>query len=374
MKIVHTEASCGWGGQEIRILEEARGLAARGHDVQLLCPPEARIFAEAPRFGVRATALPIARKKPAGVLALRRWLARHRPDVINTHSSTDSWLAALACTLLRDAPPLVRTRHISTAVPNNATTRWLYTRATRHIVTTGESLRLQLIAQNGYRPEAITSVPTGIDPERHAPGDRAQARTALAAHGLPATGPLLAIVATLRSWKGHVYLLEALAGLPDVRLAVVGDGPHRPTIEQKLAELGLAGRVVFAGQQNDVTPWLRAADVFVLPSYANEGVPQAVLQAMMTALPVVSTTVGAIAEAVAVGETGLLVPPRDAQALRTALATLLAEPARAEAMGRAGRERAVARFSREAMLDRMEAIFSDAAAGGPSRGDGRNAR
>jgi glycosyltransferase involved in cell wall biosynthesis len=357
MRIVHTEASCGWGGQEIRILEEARGLIARGHEVHLLCPREARIFAEAARFGVPATALPIGRKKPSGVLALRRWLLDKRPDVINTHSSTDAWLVALACSLIADAPPIVRTRHISAPVPNNFTTRWLYARASRHIATTGESLRRQLIEQNGFPADKISSVPTGIDPERYAPGDKATARAMLTSQGVPATGPLLAIVATLRSWKGHVYLLEALAGLPEVHLAIVGDGPYRSSIEHKLAELGLAGRVTFAGQQQDVTPWLQAADIFVLPSYANEGVPQAVLQAMMSGLPVVSTTVGAIAEAVDDGVTGRLVGPRDASALRQALLGLLANPEQALLMGRAGRERAVARFSREAMLDRMEAIF-----------------
>jgi glycosyltransferase involved in cell wall biosynthesis len=361
MHIVHSESSCGWGGQEIRILEEARGLAARGHDVHLLCPPEARIFEEAPRFGVAATPLPIARKKSAGVVAIRRWLTRHVPDVINTHSSTDSWLTALACATVRDAAPIVRTRHISAPVPNNSMTRWLYARATQHIVTTGEALRLELIRRNGFSAGRITSVPTGMDPERYVPGDRVLARAALAAFGLSGAEPLLAIVATLRSWKGHVYLLEALAGLPGVGLAVVGDGPYRLTIEQKLAELGLADRVVFAGQQQDVTPWLHATDVFVLPSYANEGVPQAILQAMMSGLPVVSTTVGAIAEAVDDGVTGRLVPPRDSVALRAALAGLLAAPEAAAAMGRAGRERAVARFSRETMLDRMESIFASVA-------------
>lgn len=363
MKIVHTEASCGWGGQEIRILEEARGLAGRGHIVHLLCPPEARIFDEAPRFGVSVSPLPIGRKKLAGVVALRRWLADNTPDVINTHSSTDSWLAALACTMLSKAPPIVRTRHISAPVPDNAATRWLYTRATKHIVTTGESLRRQLIEQNGYPAANITSTPTGIDPERYAPlpDDREIAREDLAAFGLSGTDPLLVIVATLRSWKGHLYLLEALAGLPGVRLAVVGDGPYRPTIEQKLGQLGLTDRVVFAGQQHDVVPWLRAADLFVLPSYANEGVPQAVLQAMMSGLPVVSTTVGAITEAVADGVTGRIVSPRDSSALRTALAGLLAAPETAAAMGRAGRERAIALFSRDAMLDRMESIFASAA-------------
>lgn len=359
MNIVHTEASCGWGGQEIRILEEARGLAARGHHVSLLCPSESRIFEEAARFGVQAHAQPIARKTASGVAALRQWLARHRPDLVNTHSSTDAWLAALACLALNKAPPVVRTRHISAPVPNNAATRWLYARATRHIVTTGESLRRQLIESNHFRPETITSVPTGIDPERYHPGERTQARMALSAPGLNVHGPLIVIVATLRSWKGHVYLLEAIAGLPAVTLAIVGDGPYRPTIEKKAAELALGERVFFAGHQNDVAPWLRASDLFVLPSYANEGVPQAVLQAMMSGLPVISTTVGAITEAVIDGRTGIIAPPRDANALRNAITGLLADPPRAAALGAAAREHALAHYSRDSMLDRMESIFSN---------------
>ena len=111
MRIVHTEASCGWGGQEIRILEEARGLIARGHEVSVLCAPQARILEEAPRFGVPITALPIGRKRLSGLLALRRWLLANHPDVVNTHSSTDSWLTGLACATLAKPPAIVRTRH-----------------------------------------------------------------------------------------------------------------------------------------------------------------------------------------------------------------------------------------------------------------------
>lgn len=360
MKIVHTEASCGWGGQEIRILEEAKGLAARGHDVHLLCPPEARIFTEAPRFGVNVTPLPIGRKKLKGVLAMRRWLKEHRPDIINCHSSTDSWLSALACASLGNAAPIVRTRHISAPVHNNASTRWLYTKATAHIVTTGESLRATLIEKNAFPPALLTSVPTGIDPERYRPGNQAEARIQLAGYGISPNETLLVIVATLRSWKGHLYLLEALKDLTNTRLAIVGDGPYRPSIEARVHELDLGERVVFAGQQQDVTPWLRAADIFVLPSYANEGVPQAVLQAMMSGRPVVSTTVGAITEAVRDGVTGLIVPPRNPQALGKALSQLIQAPELAETMGQAGRQRALDLFSREAMLDRMESIFKAA--------------
>src|SRR3954465_7953065 len=94
MNIVHTESSLGWGGQELRILAEAQGLARRGHDLTLLCASEARIYAEAPAWGLRTIALPIAKKRLAGFRALRRWLAENRCDVLSTHSSTDSWLAA----------------------------------------------------------------------------------------------------------------------------------------------------------------------------------------------------------------------------------------------------------------------------------------
>lgn len=357
LRIVHTEASLGWGGQEIRILTEAAGMAARGHDVRLLCPPEARIFAEAGVRGVAVTALPIGRKNARGLLALRRWLATNACHVINTHSSTDSWLAALACASLHGAPPLVRTRHISAPVPDNAATRWLYTRATARIVTTGELLRQTLVRDNGFDAERIVSIPTGVDTTRFEPGERAAARVAL---GLPA-GPLVGIVATLRSWKGHRYLLEAVAllGRSDLRLVIVGDGPQRSALEAQTASLGLGAQVTFAGNQDNVLPWLQALDVFVLPSYANEGVPQAIVQAMLCALPVVTTGVGSIGEAVQDGTTGLMVAPQEPKPLAAALARLLDDAALRARLGGAARLAALARFSMESMLDRMEAVFQE---------------
>jgi glycosyltransferase involved in cell wall biosynthesis len=356
MKIVHTEASCGWGGQEIRIIEEARGMIARGHEVVVLCPPQARIFTEAPRRGVPVVALPIGRKNLRGLLALRRWLRDHSADVVNTHSSTDTWLAALACATLRNPPPLVRTRHISAAVPDNAASRWLYASAVRHVVTTGEALRRQLIERVGVPAERVTSVPTGIDTARFHPGDKQEARRAL---GLDPQARYIGIVATLRSWKGHLYLLEAFAVLdaPNWQLLVVGTGPMRANIETKIAELGLDGRVHLVGQQDNPEDWLRALDIFCLPSYANEGVPQAVLQAMLTALPIVTTPVGAILEAVQEGKSALVVPPKDAAALSTAIGRLIADPALAEQLGTTACRIAGADFSHERMVDKMTGVF-----------------
>ena len=356
MHIVHTESSCGWGGQEIRVLEEAAGMLGRGHRVTLLCPREAPIYAEAAKRGVTAAALSIGRKGLPGIGAMRAWLSRNRCDVLNSHSSTDSWLAALALLGLRPRPALVRTRHISAAIPDNIASRWLYQSATRQIVTTGERLREQLIRDNRFRPESIVSVPTGIDLDRFVPGDRAQAKVRLR---LDPAQACIGIVATMRSWKGHRYLVDAFAGLkPDsARLLMVGDGPGRDNLREQVARLGLEERVLMPGNQAEVTPWLQAMDVFVLPSYANEGVPQALMQAMAVGVPVISTPVGSIEELVQHEATGLMVPPQDADALRAAIERLLNEPALGQRLAQAARARVHSRYSRERMLDSMEAIF-----------------
>ena len=356
LSIVHTEASLGWGGQEIRILSEAQGMIGRGHEVRLLCPPEARIYAEAPGYGVPATALPIGRKRPLGVKVLYEWLKGNHCNVVATHSSTDAWLAALALLAMGRPIPTVRTRHISAPVPRNAPTRWLYTRATARIVTTGEALKKELVERNGFPAQRIDSVPTGIDTARFRPGDRNAARAKL---NLPLVRKLVGIVATLRSWKGHRFLIEALP--PDARLVIVGDGPQRAALEELAATLQLGQRVLFAGNQSDVVPWLQALDVFALPSYANEGVPQALIQAMLVGLPCVTTSVGGIPELAIHEQTALVVPAQDANALRGALQRLLADEPLSKKLGEAARAHAAANFSYQSMLDRMEEIYRQVA-------------
>ena len=361
MKILHTESSQGWGGQEIRILAEAEGMRARGHELFVGAPAAHRIFREAQARGLAVADLPLARKRPAGVTALRRWIRAHRPDVINTHSSIDSWLVSLACATLARPPAIVRTRHVSVPVARTLGNRWLYGAAAAHVVTTGEMLREQLVRDNGLAPERVTSVPTGIRPEVFAPGDRAAARRET---GLPEAGLLVGIVATLRSWKGHRYLIDAFARLArrDATLVIVGDGPQRAALERQAAEAGLASRVLFAGDRREVAPWFRALDVFALPSYANEGVPQALVQAMMTGLACVTTAAGAIPEIARDGETALVVPAEDADALARALARLADDAALRERLGAAARAWCVAHHSYDAMLARMESIFARACA------------
>lgn len=359
LSILHTESSIGWGGQEIRILTEMAGFMRRGHHVHLLTPQAAEIFPAARARGIPVSALPMVKKTVPALMAMRRWLARHGGefDIINTHSSTDSWMAALACASLRAAPPIVRTRHVSTAVNRGAGTRWLYQRATAHIVTTGGALKEQLARDNGFDAARMTSVRTGIDLDYYRPLDRARCRALLGV----ADRPTLGILATLRDWKGHDVLLDSWIWLrerfPDWQLLVIGDGPRRQHLENRVAEMGLTGSVRFVGNRDDVPDWLGCLDLFTLPSWGDEGVPQGVMQAMAGGLPVVSTPVGAIREAVVADVTGLLVPPRDADALAAALARLMGDAGLRAQMGNAGLEYARTQFGVDAMLDKMEAVF-----------------
>lgn len=384
LHIVHTESSCGWGGQELRILAEARGMIRRGHRVTLIAPVAARIFAEASRFRVPVTALPIEKKRLGGVGALRDWLMAHPADVVNTHSSTDSWLAALAWASLRKPPPIVRTRHISAPVPDNIASRWLYRSASRFVITTGESLREQLIARLQLDPSRVLSIPTGIDTQAFRPPTARERVVARHTIGAGEDALVVGIVATLRSWKGHRYLIEGFAQAlrlqqangeaqqRAMRLVIVGDGPQREALEALVDQLDIRAAVRFGGNQPNVIPWLHAMDLFALPSYANEGVPQAILQAMACGVPVITTDTGAIGE-VAYGavheggddDTACIVGKEDAPGLRDAIVALKDDALRRERMARNALAVVRERHGIEGMLDRMEMVFRQAAGRGP---------
>src|SRR5262249_5754000 len=284
------------------------------------------------------------------------WFRANPCDVACTHSSTDSWLVALARFGRRRPPRVVRMRHISAPVPRGALSRWLYMRAAERVITTGEALRRTLIEENGFDAARIESVPTGIDAGRFRSGEK---RASRARFGLPADKLLVGIVATLRSWKGHLHLIEAMTQLPEwVELVIVGDGPMRGVLEEKIASLGLRGRVRMQGEQADVLPWLRALDIFALPSYANEGVPQALVQAMLVELPCVTTAIGGIPELAEHDRTALLVPPKDPDALAGAIARLAGNEGLRRELGEGARKHCVEGYSYTRMIERMEAIYA----------------
>jgi len=169
-------------------------------------------------------------------------------------------------------------------------------------------------------------------------------------------------VSRLDEAKGIRYFLQAVPEVlirnSEVSFLIVGAGSQRRELERLARDLDIESRVIFAGYRPDVVKMLAIMDVFVLPSLY-EGFPNAVLEAMAIAKPVVATRVGGTPEAVEDGVTGLLVPPRDPKALAEAIIALLQDRERAEAMGQAGRERVERYFSAERMVQETEALYEE---------------
>jgi glycosyltransferase involved in cell wall biosynthesis len=265
---------------------------------------------------------------------------------------------------------LVRSRHISVRVKPSPRHRFLYGQAD-YVITTGESVRQELAGSGLVPLERSMSIPTGVDLERFHPdsADRSKARRALGVH---AEGPVVGVVAYLRQDKGHAVLLEAfpqiLESYPECSLVVVGDGPERLNLESLAKRLGIERSVRFVGLREDIPILLPGFDIFCQPSLRNEGVPQSVLQAGAAGLPVVSTEVGGIPEAVVHGETGFLVAPGDAGALADRLSALLAGRELRREMGEAARRHVSGAFSVQRMLDRTEQAYAAALRIAASRG------
>jgi glycosyltransferase involved in cell wall biosynthesis len=357
-RVLHTEESDGWGGQEIRILAEMTGMKARGYDVLLATPGHTTIFKRASEAGIETFDVPMDRRSfMRGTMALAGIIRKRGVDIVNTHSSRDSWMGGVAGRLA--GVKVLRTRHISSEIRKNPLSRLVYGPLCDGIMTTGEFIRGQLVRELGMDARKVYSVPTGIDVGRFADADGEGVRAGL---GIAPGVPVLGTAAALRSWKGHLYTInamtEVLKSFPDARLVLAGEGPFRGKVEQTISELGLSGIVILTGHREDVPEVINAFDVCILASYASEGIPQFVLQAMASGKPVIGSRVGGIPEVVADGVNGLLIQPRDSDAIAKAVRRLLDDRVAMKEMGERGRKAAVEAHTTDIMLDRIEAVYS----------------
>jgi glycosyltransferase involved in cell wall biosynthesis len=357
-RIVHSEASLGWGGQEHRVLAELTGFRRRGHHVALLAPVESQVFQRATAAGIPCAPLRIGRLRfPFEVVRLARWLRRERADIVNPHSSADGWLVGVAGRLAR-VPLMIRSRHIDVTYPNAWLSRHAFTTLADHVLTTSDKITAHFQEVFHLPPARITTVPTGIDLEQFSPaGQRAE----LPLPPGPADAPVIGMVSVLRSWKGHPTFLEAARRLRDegfaARFVIVGEGPMQPVITRQIAELGLAESVRLAGHREDVPAVLRALNALVIASTKHEGVPQIGLQALACRTPVVGSDAGGTPEIIRAGETGRNFPAGDAAALAAALRAACTETAATQTMTERGRQRVERQHSLDHMLDRLEEIY-----------------
>lgn len=229
----------------------------------------------------------------------------------------------------------------------------------RSFVAVSEATRGAAIAQLALDPDRVRVVHRGRTPPTGAPREEVRARL-----GLATTARVVLNVSRLTPHKGHADLLRALGPVverhPSTRLLVAGDGPAREALARLTRELGLAGSVELLGTRNDVQALLAAADVFAFPSH-REGLPGALIEAMLAGLPIVASNIAVHREAL--GDTGLLHPVGCASSLALQLERALSDGELARRLGAAARARADGLFDIDRVADRYERYLEQALEG-----------
>jgi glycosyltransferase involved in cell wall biosynthesis len=357
MRILHTESSNGWGGQEMRILRESEGMRKRGHEVLFAVVKGGKLVAKAKEAGFTAYEIDFFRPKSAlAILQLTRILKKHQIELVNTHSSLDAWLGGIAARCA--GKKVVRTRHLSTPIRKGLNSKLLYNRLADYVVTTSSRIISPIVNQSKISPEKCRLVATGVEPEKLCP-DPKEVANFRASLGVTEEDCLIGTACIVRSWKGIEDMIKAAHLLRDIKQlkwVVIGDG-YVERFKELVHEYALGDRFFFTGHLDDPSVALGALDIFTLLSTANEGISQASLQAAYLRKPLITTTVGGLPEICRHKETGLLVPPSCPKEVAAAVLALYDEPEDRILFGEKARQCVENKFTMRHTLDQMENVY-----------------
>lgn len=356
LTVLHTESSTGWGGQESRSLRESEELTRRGHRAIILCQPGSGLAKRAGKSGIPTAVVRMrANVDPVAINFVRGLVRKENVDIINTHSSHDSWIATMGAWFSGRKPVIIRTRHLAIGIKKSLT----YTLLPDKIVTVSEYVR-SLFIEKGIKPDKVITIPSGIDIRKFDPAK--SGNTFREEIGVNSSVPLIVMVAILRVRKGHYYFVHAakkvVEEFPDARFLIVGDGPQRTNIEHYIKELGLKDNVLMLGLREDIPRILASADLYVIPSLS-EGMGQSTMEAMAMGVPVIASDVGGLPELVINDQTGILVPPKNIPALAKAIIGLLSDKGRSERLAAQAKQSVVRCYSIERTVEKTLNLYSE---------------
>lgn len=362
------------GGVPEHVVALLSGLSQKNYQITLVCREVSeRYRAKLESLGVRIVLLDLRRliSPIADIRAawkLYRLLRQERCDVLHMHMSKAALLGGVVGWLAR-VPVRVNTAHNlgCIALPQRALRAlfWMYDKflftSMHAVITVSTRIREAIIQLKVLPAEKAHAIPNGIDVLPFAQGvtARSDTRSALA---LKDGEVAIGTVARLVWFKGLDALIESMPEVlrahPQTRFFIVGDGPLKAQLIERAVQLGVAERLVFLGERNDIPSLLAAFDIFVLPS-VSEGMPITILEAMAAGKPIVATDVGGVGEMIIDQSTGLLVPARKPSILARALSLLSVDPAKRKQMGEAASQHLLHNFSQESMVSATDRLYQN---------------
>ncbi len=371
MKILQAAYKSTISGGEKVLFDLATSLKERGHVVSVVCPDPGQLPDELAKYGIRTRIIPYHKTYDLHAAhRLARFIRSEKIEVLHSHSMLTNIIARIAGHRAR-VPVSVSTEHLTMELARGGRGKGLrermmaayyrlldnYTsRFNQRVIAVSRAVRDDLIEQ-GIPARRIAVIQNGIKIPDIGPGAGDRIRREL---GIKPGETIIGAVGRLSPQKDYSTLLrafqEVIKSCPGIDLLIAGDGHLRRELEKLTCDLGIGEQVKFLGHRSDILEVVSSFDIYALSSLW-EGLPLAVLEAMMLAKPVVSTAVPGTAEAVIEGETGFLVPLRDSAVLAGRIIELVKDPERGRTMGEAGRKRAVEKFSLERVVDEHEELY-----------------
>lgn len=354
---LHIDTAQTWRGGQSQVRYTVLGLRELGHRAALVADPDGELFR---RMSEGMDLIPVAARSEIDLSAswrLSRVLKQLRPDVVHAHDPKAVAMAATALSIAapRPRPTLVASRRIEYPLAGNSFSKWKYGQVDGFLAIS-RAVRDRLV-DDRIPAGKVTIVHEGVDVERIVRLPHGNLHAALY---LPTHAPIVGNVGALVAQKGHHTLVEAAAlvvrQVSDVRFVILGDGELRPQLEKQIRNLHLERHVFLAGFRPDVLELLKDVDVFALSS-THEGMCTSLVDAMAARKASVATAVGGVPEVIADGETGYLVPPRDARAMAARIVQLLTDTGLRARMGEAGLQRARRLFTVERMVEETAAAY-----------------
>lgn len=354
MKILHIDTEKTWRGGEQQVIYLAKGLEGKGHESTIVCQPDSPLAKRANAEGLRIDEMKM--RGEFDILAawrIGKFLRQEGYDILHAHTSHAHSIGLLA-RFFGKAKAMAVSRRVDFPIRS----RFKYNSFGIHYIAVSEAIKKVLI-KGGVSAENIEVVRSCIDIERF---DKAEIKDVKQTLGIGRDTVVIGNIAHMADHKGQIYLIRAADIVrrkhPNTRFVIVGDGELKGNLEAEAGKLALDEVVIFTGFRSDIPSILASFDIFAFPSHL-EGLGTSLLDAMAMRKPIVSTTAGGIPEIADDCVNGILVPPKDPEALAAAIIRLVEDPILRLQYGNAGRRIVEEGFTVDRMVEKTEAVYRE---------------